>query len=292
MIKKKTLSFIKKVLYLFKDPRFFQLFFLGSFLTYGIFALGWYAEVSKYFIVFSFAILIQSIGIWVIGLPVSSIRSALITSLGLCLLLKSSELWVLALASILAISSKFLIRIGNKHIFNPANFGIIATILLTGRSWISPGQWGSDIILLLFFGAAGFMILLRISRLETGITFFITYFLLLVGWNVWYLGWEFNVVIHKITNGSLLLFTFFMITDPMTIPNGKKARIIWAILIAITSFGATVYFQVYTAPIWVLFFYTPVTVLFDKVWPEIKFQWMPNNDKEMNELKHTQPLNN
>ncbi|MFK7968736.1 MAG: RnfABCDGE type electron transport complex subunit D [Bacteroidia bacterium] len=38
------------------------------------------------------------------------------------------------------------------------------------------------------------------------------------------------------TNGSLLLFTFFMITDPMTTPNARKPRIVWAILIGIVSF--------------------------------------------------------
>ena len=52
------------------------------------------------------------------------------------------------LASFIAIGSKFLLKYNGKHIFNPANIGIIATILITKNAWISPGQWGSNIILL------------------------------------------------------------------------------------------------------------------------------------------------
>ena len=256
-----------------RDPRYFQIVFLTSFLIYGIVALNWRADLLKYGVILGTAISTQIIGILVTGISWSSIRSALITSLGLCLLLQSAELWVLALASALAIGSKFLIRIRNKHLFNPANFGIIMSILITGRSWISPGQWGSDLVLLLFFSAAGCMILLKISRLETGITFFLAYFILIWTYNVWYLGWDINVVIHKLTNGSLLLFTFFMITDPMTIPNGKRARILWSSLIALMSFVGGAYMQVYTAPLWVLFLFTPFTVLFDKIWPSIKYEW-------------------
>jgi len=274
MNRQTTLLPIQKLYGLIKDARIFQIAFLSSFLVFGISSLGWKPDIMKYVVILTCAIVTQAVAIKLYKLKISSLRSAIITALGLCLLLQSGELWVLGLATTLAIASKFLIRLNRKHLFNPANFGIISSILITQRSWISPGQWGSDIILLLFFGAAGFMILLRISRLETGITFFLTYFALLYGYNVLYLGWELEVVLHKITNGSLLLFTFFMITDPMTIPNGKKARIIWAVLIAIVSFVAGSFFQLYTAPIWILFFFTPITVIFDRLWSDRKYEWI------------------
>ncbi len=273
MNRQTTLFRFQKAYDFIKDARIFQIVFLSSFLLFGIFSLGWKADTLKYAVILTCAVLTQVMAIKLLNLKISSLRSAIITALGLCLLLQSGELWVLGLATILAIASKFIIRLNRKHLFNPANFGIISSIIITQRSWISPGQWGSDVILLLFFGAAGLMILMRISRLETGITFFLTYFALLYAYNVWYLGWEFEVVMHKMTNGSLLLFTFFMITDPMTIPNNKKARIIWAIIIAAISFIAGAFFQLYTAPIWILFFFTPITVVFDRLWSARKYEW-------------------
>lgn len=43
-----------------------------------------------------------------------------------------------------AIASKFVFSFGEKHFFNPANFGIIFALLLTNNAWVSPGQWGED----------------------------------------------------------------------------------------------------------------------------------------------------
>ena len=40
------------------------------------------------------------------------------------------------------------LKIKNKHLFNPANFGIIFSVFILGDAWISPGQWGSSAIFL------------------------------------------------------------------------------------------------------------------------------------------------
>jgi Na+-translocating ferredoxin:NAD+ oxidoreductase RnfD subunit len=93
---------------------------------------------------------------------------------------------------------------------------------------------------------------------------------------VLYQGWEMEVLFHKFSSGTLLLFTFFMITDPMTIPNSKKARIIWSIILATVTFICSAWMQLYTAPIWVLFCMTPITIWLDKKIPEEKFKWITN----------------
>lgn len=268
-----------------RDPRYFQIVFLSGFLLFGILELNWKVDGLKYLVILSSVCLSQWAAIRILRLPSNAMLSAVITGLGLCLLLQSHAYWAMAFAAVMAIASKFLIQYRGKHIFNPANFGIIASILLTEQTWISPGQWGSALILLIFFGAAGLMILFRISRLETGLTFFFTYFLLLTFWNVFYLGWEFEVVLHKITNGTVLLFSFFMITDPMTIPNDKRARIIWSAAVAVVSFIAVVKFQVYTAPIWVLFFFTPLTVFFDRLIPALKYHWKEGKSPVLSNLR-------
>lgn len=269
------LNSVLKPLKILKDPRWFQIIFLSGFLTFGLMELGWKAEWMRYCAIVVSAIITQTVWMVLEQQSFDGLKSAMITALGLCLLLKSDFLWVNVLASVLAISLKFLVRYKGKHVFNPANAGIILTILITRHAWISPGQWGSSLVLLFFFGAAGLMVLFRVSRLETGLAFFITYFMLAYGYHVAYLGWTMDVVIHKITNGSLLLFSFFMITDPRTIPNDKVTRLIWAVVIAGLSFWLETYFKVRGAPLWVLFFTAPITLILDKVRGGHAFQWLP-----------------
>lgn len=259
-----------------KDPRYFQILFLASFLTYGLFFLGWKTNYMQYVAVVSSSVLTQILfSVWK-GKPLSSVKSALITSLGLSMLLKASTPWFFALAGFIAIASKFIFVFKGKQLFNPANIGIVGCLLLTDQVWVSPGQWGSDWILVLFMGIAGITVLLRIGRMETTLAFLGALFVFQYLRIVAYQGWDLPVLFHKFSSGTLLLFSFFMITDPMTIPNHKKARIPWAILVAAITFVLSTKYFVYTAAIWALFAVTPVTVLLDYFFKERKFEWLPN----------------
>ena len=266
-----------------RDARHFQIIYLSVFLIYGITTLDWEVSSWQLIIVLGSCLLSQFIWTKIVGGSLTSLKSALITGLGLCLLLNSTSLLTLGLAGALAISSKFLIRIRGKHLFNPANFGIIIAILVLGDAWISPGQWGSNALFLFVLSVLGGFILHKIGRLETTIVFLVGLFLMEYGRTVLYQGWGMDVLFHKFSSGTLLLFSFFMITDPMTIPNAKRSRIIWALILAVATFVLSNWMQIYTAPIWVLFAMTPVTVLFDKIFPDLKFEWsQKNNNHNLN----------
>jgi Na+-transporting NADH:ubiquinone oxidoreductase subunit NqrB len=255
------------------DPRYFQILYLGSFLLYGVSYLGWDAEVLKYTAVFSTALATQLAFSYFTAKRYSSFKSALITSLGLCLLLKTGSLETAILASVIAIASKFIIKIKNKHIFNPANIGIIAAILLTDDAWVSPGQWGSSVLLWFVVGAAGLMMILKVGRIDTSITFLLVFGGLLFCRQVIYLGWEPAVWLHKMSNGTLLLYAFFMITDPMTAPNHKYARVLWSAMLGVALFVASSFFYMQTAAIWILFAISPFIPLFDKLFVANKYEW-------------------
>ncbi len=256
-----------------KDARHYQIIYLSVFLTYGIWALNWEVSLIKVLVVLGSACITQFVWTKLTNGRISSIKSALITGLGLCLLLSSMSLLTLGLAAVLAISGKFLIKIKNKHLFNPANFGIIISIIVFQDAWISPGQWGSSALFLFVLSVLGGFILHKIGRLETSLVFLASLFIMEYLRTVLYQGWEMDVLLHKFSSGTLLLFSFFMITDPMTIPNSKKSRVIWAIILASATFVLSNWMQIYTAPVWVLFFMTPVTVLLDKIFPDLKFEW-------------------
>ena len=258
---------------LLRDARHFQIVYLGSFLVLGIWLLDWQNDLNKYALLILSALFVQFIGNSFVGYKKGAWKSALITALGLCLLCKTNNFETAILAAVIAIGSKFLIRYKGKHIFNPVNIGIIATIMLSGDAWVSPGQWGSHFLILFTLGILGFLVLKKVDRIDASLTFLLVFGGLQFTRSVLYLGWSPDVFFHQISSGTLVLFTFFMITDPMTTPNHRGARIVWVTGIAIASFILSNYMYVYAAPIWILFFFAPLTPLLDRWWKAEKFEW-------------------
>ncbi|MBD2122771.1 RnfABCDGE type electron transport complex subunit D [Trichocoleus sp. FACHB-262] len=201
-----------------------------------------------------------------------SLRSALITSLGLCLLLRADHASTMALAGSLAILSKFVFQVQGKHFFNPANFGIIAVLMLTQDAWVSPGQWGDEWWYGLLFLGAGGLVLQRVGRWDTSAAFLGTYAGLEAYRNFW-LGWTWDVYWHRLMSGSLLLFALFMITDPRSIPNARIGRLVWSVAIAAVTFVLRNQFFIPTAVFWALFALAPLTLLIDLIWSAPRFTW-------------------
>ncbi|ERN41435.1 Na+-transporting NADH:ubiquinone oxidoreductase, subunit NqrB [Rubidibacter lacunae KORDI 51-2] len=199
-------------------------------------------------------------------------RSAAITSLGLCLLLRTNHVPTAILAACLAIASKFAFRNHGKHFFNPANFGIVVALLLTSDAWVSPGQWGTDWWYgLLFVGAAG-VVLGKVGRWDTSVAFLGTFAGLELARAQW-LGYDWHVWTHQLGSGSLLLFAFFMLTDPRSIPDARVGRLAWAASIAGLTYVLQHWFFVAAAPFWALFAIAPLTPMFDEFWPAPRFRW-------------------
>lgn len=265
--------------FLQRDARHFQILFLGIFLVYGTWILRWDLEWERCLLLLTTCLVAQAFFVKWKGLPWNALKSAMITGLGLCLLLHAGHGYTLVLGALVAIGSKFLFRIKGKHIFNPANIGIVVAVLLTGDAWVSPGQWGSGPALVFLVGAAGLMVLLKVGRVDTSAVFLITFGSLDLLRTVGYLGWGMDVWAHRMMNGSLLLFTCFMITDPMTTPNAPKARVAWSILLALLTFGIGTFAFVHTAPIWALFVLCLTTPLLDLIYKGERFSWLPGADK-------------
>ena len=281
---------------LLKDARLTQIIFLGLFLVLGVSTRDWTVQSNLILVVIASCVVTQwilsslveynkrqdeyspieiysKLNILISPKVLTSLRSALITSLGLCLLLRSNNPQTMAIAGCLAIASKFLFRYHNKHFFNPANFGIIAALTLTNDAWVSPGQWGTDWWYLLLFLGLGGVVLKQVGRWDTSIAFLLSYGGLEAARNIW-LGWSWDVWQHQFMSGSLLLFALFMLTDPRSIPNSLKGRLVWSIAIALSTFILQHYFYLSTAIFWSLFIVSPMTVLLDIVWNAPRFNWM------------------
>ncbi|MBD2036044.1 RnfABCDGE type electron transport complex subunit D [Leptolyngbya sp. FACHB-321] len=202
----------------------------------------------------------------------SSLPSALVTSLGLSILVRADHYSTMVLACVAAIGSKFLIRVQGKHIFNPGNFGIVAALMLTPDAWVSPGQWGEEGWYALLFLSCGGLVLRRVGRWDTTVAFLGSYAVLEAIRNV-LLGWTWDVWAHRLMSGSLLMFSLFMITDPRTIPNARIGRLLWAVAIALLTFFLRNYLFLSTAVFWALFALAPLSILIDAVFPGDRFVW-------------------
>ncbi len=260
---------------LFKDARDFQISWLSFFLLYGVWFLQW-DDYSQYAVIFASCLGTQLFGSLLLDIPKSSLKSATITALSLCLLFHAGSLWTYALCGVLSIGSKFLLRLKGKHIFNPSLFGIIFCITFTNDAWVSPGQWGTEYMLIAFFIACALLVLLKVGRIDVSLAFLGTLMLLQYIRTCIYFGDNFQVFLKPFLSGTVLLFAFFMITDPMTSPKSRKGRLIWGALIGGLTFYLTNYEQNYTAPIWALTIATPITILLNTIFKGKQFEWLPS----------------
>lgn len=226
-----------------RDPRHFQILALGSLLLYGVLALDLEVRALQALAMLATALLAQYTATlltrharsplrW--GAPHQAFdpRSALISGLSLCLLLRTSHLALAMLAALLAIASKFALRWRGKHLFNPTCFGIVATMLATGQAWISPGQWGSAAYLAFLLVCLGGVVVNRAARSDVTFAFLACYLALLFG-RAWWLGQPASIPLHQLGSGALLIFAFFMISDPKTTPDSRAGRVAFAALVAL-----------------------------------------------------------
>ena len=255
------------------DARFYQIVYLSVFLIYGVQSLHWDFNPLIVGAIITTALITQIIACFIFQKPFDALKSAAISSLGLSILLKTQYWHVAVLAAFIAIASKYIIRINGKHVFNPANIGLVLTIYITKLAWVSPGQWGSNLIVLYFIFAAGSILLLKVGRMDTGLVFFFSYAFLQFCYSSVYLGWPIDYTVHKLSNGALLLYSFFMITDPSTTPNDKKVRVFWSICIAVLAFYFAEFKYMNGAPVKALFLISMATPLLDYVFKGISFSW-------------------
>lgn len=208
---------------------------------------------------------------WMFRVPFDP-RSALITGLSLSLLLRTNDPLIAAGAAAAAVGSKFLIRVRGRHLFNPATFGIVGALLLTGGAWVSPGQWGTELLAAFLCLSLGGLVLFSVARLDIALGFLGAYGGLLLARALW-LGDPLAIPLHQMQSGALLLFAFFMITDPRTTPATVGGRLIFAALTAAVAVFLRFTFYIPESIFYALFLMAPMTPLLDRLLPGRAHQW-------------------
>ena len=255
-----------------RDPRYFQVLVLSSLLVFGIgvldFGIAWQNAAA----IVVTAQLTQFVGTRMAGLPRFDPLSALITSLSLTLLLRTELIAIAALAAAIAIGSKFLVRVRGKHVFNPANVALVTMMLATDYAWVSSGQWGSATIGALALTCLGFLVLTRARRAETTIAFLLAYAALLFGRALW-LGDPLAIPVHQLQSGALLIFAFFMVSDPKTTPDAAVGRVFYGALVAAVAFTIQFVHYVPNGPILALVLTAPLVPAIDVLLRGARYRW-------------------
>ena len=258
------------------DARTWQILSLGLLLTYGVSLLGFDQEPGNIALVIGCALATQWACTRILTDKAFDPMSPLITGLSLCLLLRASSPTILMLAAVLGIGSKFVVRVDGKHIFNPANFAIAVLLLATDAAWISPAQWGSRTWAAFLFACLACLVLSRAKRADIAMAFLGTYIAILLG-RALYLGDPLAIPMKQMQSGALLLFTFFMITDPKTTPDRRSARMLFAVLVATAAAWLQFAHHMPQGLIYALFFASPLVPILDRLFPrdrrDARFEW-------------------
>jgi hypothetical protein len=229
------------------DARWFQIVFLASLLCFGAVVRDFSITPLQIGLTFATALLTQVAWQWGLDLPGKArwtgYLSAIISAFGISILVRADNAWAHPLLACIAMSSKYVVRLGasdcKSHVFNPANLAALLACCVLPGTWLSPGQWGSESLLALWLLVLGGVVTGRIARWDVSLAFLGAWALLLALRLVW-LEYEWEVGhamwLQQIANGATLLFAFFMISDPMTTPQHARARIAYAIAVAAAAF--------------------------------------------------------
>jgi Na+-translocating ferredoxin:NAD+ oxidoreductase RnfD subunit len=188
--------------------------------------------------------------------------SAMLTGSGVALILRvvgtpADDPWnfyawyVFAGVAAFSLLTKYVIKYRGSHVFNPSNIGLVVAFLVLGSSRVEPldfwwaplNAWMLTAYTVIIGG--GLLITRRLRLLELASTYWVT---LAVGVGIlagsghcMTANWAFAPVCGVdfwrviVTSPEVLIFLFFMITDPKTVPGGRVGRIVFAFLVGVLS---------------------------------------------------------
>ncbi|MBI2621492.1 MAG: RnfABCDGE type electron transport complex subunit D [Candidatus Levybacteria bacterium] len=143
-----------------------------------------------------------------------------------------SEYLFLILAGIVAMTSKYVLALHGKHIFNPAAAAVfITSILAIGyANWWIGNQWTLLPILI-----GGFLVIKKIKRFSMTSSFLITFFAATLLFGFLNESDLIKTIQRILIDSPILFFASVMLVEPLTSPTRKKMQIIYGLLVGILA---------------------------------------------------------
>ena len=262
----RTISLGKKqyplVLPTIRDPRLHLAAVIVSIHVLGQTALGFQVSVVQILVAIVTCAVIEVT--WTLNRTGSLVwpASAMLTGSGVALIFRvigtnNGDYWswhgwyLFGLVAGLSLLTKYVIRFRGSHVFNPSNVGLVAAFLVLGSARVEPldfwwapfGGWMVVAYLIILVG--GLLITARLHLLAMSLTFWVTLAAgigaVAASGHCMTARWAFAPVCGSqfwraiVSSPEVLIFLFFMITDPKTVPAGRVARLVFAACVALAS---------------------------------------------------------
>jgi enediyne biosynthesis protein E5 len=189
-------------------------------------------------------------------------ESAMISALSSLLLFRSTEAWTYVVVVAFAVASKAIIRVDGRHFINPTNGAVLlGALLLPG--WITPGQWGHQVVFAFVLLAGASITLTKAGRVDTALAFLLG----VLGFHAlrhFIFGYRWATTAHLFESGALWLFALYMITDPRTTPIDRRFRVAHGLLVAGLALCLSQFFYVRDNFLWALLLGAPLVPLVDR----------------------------
>src|SRR5262245_19181753 len=162
-------------------------------------------------------------------------------------------IWIFVGVVAVAMASKYLIRWRGRHIFNPSNLALVLAFVALGPRftepqdlwWIPMGPWMIVTYAILIGGGLFIAWELKLLGLELGYMAAFALFTALALLPVpdhcmiasWYATPMCGQQLWQIlaTSPEVLIFAFFMVPDPRTVPDGQLSRLVFGVIVAFLS---------------------------------------------------------
>lgn len=244
------------------ENRFVPPIFITSILLVGNFSFGILESYKKTLLAIAASILTELILGRIFTKQWPNLASAYISGISVGILLRSPAFWPYVLCSVIAITSKYVLRIKNRHIWNPSNFGICIMLFLAAESVTTLSiQWGNNLWAMLVIWSLGTTIVWRLRRFHICAVYVLS-FIAFAFLRSWITGDPWQSEIAPITGPEYQLFIFFMITDPKTTVRSRigQCLVVFAVAAVETLFRLD---QNIYAPLYALFTVGPIAVLIE-----------------------------
>ena len=192
------------------------------------------------------------------------LASAYISGISVGMLVRSPAFWPYALCSAISITSKYVLRVDGRHLWNPSNFGIVAMLVLAADAVAGLSvQWGNTFLPMAVVWCFGSVIIYSLGRLHITATYVASFIVFSVV-RASITGHPWASEVAPLTGPMYQLFIFFMVTDPKTTVRPVWGQCLVAMLVAAVE-AAFRLMQWVHAPYYALFLVGPAANLIEVV---------------------------
>jgi Na+-translocating ferredoxin:NAD+ oxidoreductase RnfD subunit len=242
------------------DNRYLAPILVTLVLVTGQVAFGFLESWSRTALAIATAILVELVLSRLLGGKWPHLASSYISGISIGMLIRSPEFWPYALCSAISITSKYVLRLDGRHLWNPSNFGIVAMLVLAPDAVAALSvQWGNNLLPVVVVWTFGSVIIHKLGRFHITLTYVLSF--LAFSWlRAAVTGHPWPSEVAPLTGPMYQLFIFFMITDPKTTVHPKWGQCVVAFLVAAVE-AALRLLEFVHAPYYALFIVGPAANL-------------------------------